>query len=1116
MTVAGGVKGPATELSQGLIDALVRVPTMSTMQNRRLLISLVRRYFSRFPDVQEHPESRLHLINIVVACLEHPAALWALRDALMTMAPDEAGTRRTCQLIDSAGLGSLVPEDELRECRELMRQADNGSGAVEWQALVEGIAPQVLARSSDLVSAFDQLAVIGPGQGRSLPALTFVAGVTASAGEPVAAHLRNWLQEQIERFGVSADELLLPPDGPAGFVGAVDAPSARGDGRDRLNMAGGAAPGVPIPGTLGESDMSDMPEIQPEDEQGDSGDKMVSAAPTRPPTRRLPRVWGDVPPRNPNFTGREELLVRLHKELLTVREAAVLPQALHGLGGVGKSQLAIEYVHRHSGEYDLVWWISAEQNSLVLSSLVKLAQRLGLDVSPEANSAVPAVQDALNTGKIEYERWLLVFDNAESIDEVRPYFPTGGAGKVLVTSRNPEWAAVARALEVDVFTRDESKAFLTNRTPELTDRDADRLAEALGDLPLAVEQAASWRAATGMPVDEYLELLAQKRIELLDDSSSPDYQKKSVTAAWNVSLDRLDTVNRSALHLLQVCSFFSPEPIAREFFRGSAMTPITEPLDQILRDSVKLGRSIRDIQRYALAKLNHQSNTLQIHRLVQTVIEGRMDEAQKEIMRAGAHALLASANPHSPGRHSRWGRYQSLLPHVQASGAVESTDPNVMDLVFETIQFLFHWGDHDGCLEFAEVAYTNWLARLGEGHAEVLRLAKYLGYMRAVVGRYAAAVEIFERSLELYTDQFGEEDENTLDAMLLVGYARRIKGDFAGSKELDERAHAICHRQFGEDDPVTLRAAHNLAVSLRLNGEFARAFEISQKTHLRRQEVLGSDDSETLMTLNNLIIDTRESGSFVKASRLQKEALDQSLASFQYPDNPHVMRASRNLAVALRKAGDHTGALDLSRETVERYRRRYGDDYPETMSASLNLAIDQRHAGNLGAARELGEETLQRYRSTLGERHPHTLAAKVNLAIVLRLQGDAQGAYRSDKEALDALNDKLGPDHPSTLTCATNLASDLFATGDAQAAFDLDTETLARSERVLGVEHPSTLAVGVNLALDLRALNREQEADALHADNMARFRRSLGDQHPATLNARESLRADCDIDPMPL
>jgi hypothetical protein len=131
---------------------------------------------------------------------------------------------------------------------------------------------------------------------------------------------------------------------------------------------------------------------------------------------------------------------------------------------------------------------------------------------------------------VPYQNWLLVFDNAETPDEVQRFFPTGGAGKILVTSRYLDWSRVTQSIEVDVFTREESTTFLRNRNPELTGVDADRLAEALGDLPLAVEQAAAWRAATGMPVDEYLELLEDKRIELLDASPSPDY-KRSVAAA---------------------------------------------------------------------------------------------------------------------------------------------------------------------------------------------------------------------------------------------------------------------------------------------------------------------------------------------------------------------------------------------------------------------------------------------------------------------------------------------------------------------------------------------------------------------------------------------------------
>jgi hypothetical protein len=438
---------------------------------------------------------------------------------------------------------------------------------------------------------------------------------------------------------------------------------------------------------------------------------IARAAPTRS------HIWGDVPPRHPYFTGREALLNQLHATLGVARAAALLPSALHGMGGVGKSQLATEYVYRHNAEFDLVWWIPSEQPGLILSSLTKLAQRLGLDAT---------------------------FDNADDPHEVRPFFPIGGTGTILVTSRNPRWAELSPALEVDVFTRDESVAFLDARTRDLSQADADRLADALGDLPLAVKQAAAWRAATGMPVDEYLELLRNKRFALVDDPSVPSYQN-SIAAAWNISLDKLDEVNRAALQLLQVCSFFAPEPISREVLAGSPIVSITPELDETLSDPIRLARAIRDILRYALARFDHRNGTLQIHRLVRAVVFGRMDPAQRDVMRRGAHTLLANGDPNMPSRRSRWSVYQSLRPHLIASRAVESADPRVQDLVFRMVEFLYHWGDHEGCERLAAEAYEQRLSQLGEAHQQTLRLTKYLGYIRWVLGRYPEAERLNQR-----------------------------------------------------------------------------------------------------------------------------------------------------------------------------------------------------------------------------------------------------------------------------------------------------------------------------------------------------------------------------------
>ncbi|WP_189492761.1 NB-ARC domain-containing protein [Streptomyces antnestii] len=172
--------------------------------------------------------------------------------------------------------------------------------------------------------------------------------------------------------------------------------------------------------------------------------------------QKPPPVWGNVPPRNRAFTGRVQLLEDLHRRLQE-GTTAVLPEALQGMGGVGKSQLAVEYVYRHLHEYQVVWWIPAEQPQQIRQFLVQLAGRLNLKVgSGEANTAVPAVIEALRIGE-PFKNWLLIFDNAEDPESVREFFPTNGPGRILVTSRNSQWTSSARPLEVDVFTREESR-----------------------------------------------------------------------------------------------------------------------------------------------------------------------------------------------------------------------------------------------------------------------------------------------------------------------------------------------------------------------------------------------------------------------------------------------------------------------------------------------------------------------------------------------------------------------------------------------------------------------------------------------------------------------------------
>ncbi|TLS40346.1 tetratricopeptide repeat protein [Streptomyces montanus] len=838
-----------------------------------------------------------------------------------------------------------------------------------------------------------------------------------------------------------------------------------------------------------------------------------------------PRVWGNLPPRNPNFTGRMALLEQLD-ERLREGTTTVLPEAIHGMGGVGKTQLAIEYAYRHQSEYDIVWWIPAERPGQIGQALVELAGRLGLETSTEANIAGPAVREALREGR-PFSRWLLIFDNADNPEQVRHYFPTGGNGTILVTSRNRRWGLVGGSLEVDVFTREESKELLRRSGPPLQDDEADQLAEALGDLPLALEQAAAWRAETGMPASEYLRLFENKRTELLEVAPPPDYQLP-VAAAWNVSLDHLETRSPAALRLLQLCSHFAPDPISRSIFSGLGNSSIFPELDAALNDPMKLARAIREVNRYSLARIDHRTNSIEMHRLVQLVLNNRMTAEEQARMRHGAHTLLAAADPKSPANPGSWSRYAELYGHVIASDAIKSDQPWVRQLVMNIANYLYYWGDHEVSLDFSEQAWDSWRTVFGEEDQQTLLMGQWLCFMYLVVGRFDDAARLVAQLREIYVRTAPADGEDTredaLDAMNLEAAVRRAEGRFATGAELDEIAYERARRAFGEDDPTTLNTAHNLGVSLRLAGEFRRALELDQHTLALKLRLFGRDDQRTLITENSVAIDVRETGDYVGARALQEAALEAHRDVFGR-GNPATTGVMRQLSEACRKAGDHARSLELATEAYGKFTRRYGDAHPQSLSAALALSVALRQNGDLQAARARGVNACKDYRQVFDPNHPHVLASDINLAVTLRLLGQPEEAHRLDETALASLTERLGTAHPTTLNCAINLASDLAALGNHAEARTRGETMLPLCLSTFGPDHPTTLACAGNLAMDLIATGAEEEGAALRQDTLERLERVLdaprlradpGTAHPATLQAREGQRANCDIDPLRL
>ncbi|MFE7231855.1 FxSxx-COOH system tetratricopeptide repeat protein [Streptomyces sp. NPDC057596] len=832
-----------------------------------------------------------------------------------------------------------------------------------------------------------------------------------------------------------------------------------------------------------------------------------------------PALLVNVPLRNTSFVGRQALLRNVEQQLTAQDSTAVLPHALHGLGGVGKSQLALEYIYTHQHDYKVICWIPAERESLVLAGLTNLAAQLGLDSAgrtgggpPTADSAVPAVLEALRTGA-PYDNWLLVFDNAEHVEVVRKYFPSNGPGKVIITSRNRAWERVATPLPVDVFEREESIELLQKRSPDLTPRDADRLAEALGDLPLAVEQAGAWRAVTGMQVDEYLELLEQRSPEILELDPAPDYPV-SVAAAWDISLDRIKDKNPGARQLLDICASLAPEPIPRSMLRGSRGLSITPEVDPLLRESIKLNRAIRDLSQFSLVRVDPRSGTLQMHRMLQTVLLAKLSSEARERMRDAGHQLLSAAKPGQYASPPEWQAYQALLPHILTSQAVTSADTWVRELVNDTVLFLYYWGDYQGAAQLGQEAWNAWLATSGEEDIQVVRMTKHVAFLLRVVGRVAESIPLTEKALEV-SRRTEVEPEDLVDSLCATADARRYQGRFQEAQELSREAVHMARERFGPDDPTTLWATHSWGVDLRLCGEFRHALQLDRETARQREILFGPDNFFTLNSLNALAIDMLESGDHPGAREFQEDVHRRARSALGEL-NPLSLRIARNLAVCRRRDGSLTEAARLSEETLVRFTARYGPDHVDSLSTAVNVCVDRRLTGDFDGSRRLADETAQRYARLLGDDHAYTLLTRAALAATLRTLGDLEAAAELEDDAARRLAATAGPRHITALTVALGRAGTAYARLDFERARDLDETVLPLLAEVAGPDHPLTASCTANLSLDLRGMGRGGEADELQRTALTSFTRSVRTDHPWLLAARQRRRVECDLTPMPL
>ena len=592
------------------------------------------------------------------------------------------------------------------------------------------------------------------------------------------------------------------------------------------------------------------------------------------------RLWS-VPARMPGFVGREDVLTALDSGAA---------HAVTGMAGAGKSAIVIEYAYRRRQALDIAWWVPSEDPTLIPTRLAELA--VGLELAAPVAPVVVALA-RLRAALAERDRWLVVFDNAEDPRALAEFLPEG-PGHVVITSRNPAWRTVAAPVPIHEFARADSVTLLRRLAPTLSEADAHRVAAAVGDLPLVVDQAGALLGESPLDAESYLRSLSDCAEDLLAHDGAGGYPV-SVAASWGLAFSQLATAHPAAMDLLTLAAWLAPEPVPRSLFDGHPEV-LPPSLAAVGADALALTECLNTLRRRGMAQVNAAG--LRLHRVPGALLRARARRADADDQwSAVAIRLLRAAAPDANWSDvSAWAEWRQLLPHVLVATRVVAP----------------------------------------AAAAEALWLLDAAGNYLSDIGQPKSAHELHERALRLARDHLGADHRTSLDVAANLAETYLNLGWFERAVALDEDTLGRSERVAGPDDPITLAVANNLGRSLRRLGAYERARALHEDVLTRRRRVLGEDHRSSLLTATNLATDLRAMGDYRAAYELDEAALHRCRGLFG-DDSRVTLAVAGGLSDDLRELGEHARAREVAHDVHARLRRLLGEDHPETLAAARKL-----------------------------------------------------------------------------------------------------------------------------------------------------------------------------------
>ncbi|CAI7629154.1 unnamed protein product [Penicillium viridicatum] len=867
----------------------------------------------------------------------------------------------------------------------------------------------------------------------------------------------------------------------------------------------------------------------------------INMAPERPETPTKP--LSTVPfVQDQDFVSRDVLLRQ-------IREKSLVPGsriALVGLGGVGKSQLAIEYSHQIRSQSPGTWvfWVHGSNESRFEQSLRQIADQVKIlgRQDPQAD-IFKLVENWLRDEKIE--KWVCILDNIDddqllalrnlpnaSNKPLLEYIPRSQNGSVIITSRSREVALKMvdheGLVEVNPMERSEALELFRRKLGESQEsgsQESEQLVDALEFMPLAIVQAASYirNQECRYSVSQYLTDFQEsdrKATNLL--KIKPSYVNRdwgaenSILKTWRISFNHIRQTKPSAADLLSLMSFFDrqgiPESLVRYRPKANYRSRSTSELLSDSSDGETSESDFRDdittLRDYLFISFSENGTTFTMHRLVQlTTYMWLKDDARIAQWKDKFISTLYNEFP-TTGEYENWERCRLLFPHVKSAMSQQPTSPDAQrqwaTLLYRCAWYASTSGNIADTREMASKSREQRIVLLGDEHEEVFDSIAMLATAFGLEGRWKEAEPLQVQVMERQKAKLGEDHPDTLTSISDLASTFWNQGRWKEAEKLEVQVMERRKATLGEDHPDTLTSISNLASTFWNQGRWKEAEKLEVQVMERRKATLGEDHPETLTSISNLASTFWNQGRWKEAEKLEVQVMERRKATLG-EDHPDTLTSISNLASTFWNQGRWKEAEKLEVQVMERRKATLGEDHPDTLTSISNLASTFWNQGRWKEAELLQVQVMERTKAKLGEDHPNTLTSISNLAWTFSNQGRWKEAELLQVQVMERTKAKLGEDHPNTLTSISNLAWTFSNQGRWKEAELLEVQVMERRKTNLGEDHPDTLRSMSNLAYTWKSSGRDAEAIDLLRNCLAKREQIIGLNHPRTLSDSETL-----------